>query len=423
MPTLRKTVSIDKFNGLNNTDRPQRTDPAYLKTALNIDIDATGGISKRNGFVQRSVGDWHSLWSDGNVCYGVMDLELVEIRANFTIRHTGIVAGTEKVSFDSDGLYVYFSSSVVNGIIDQNGVIRPWGLERPNPLPTISIGTGLLPAGEYQVALTCVDAFGRESGASVGQSISLSAVGSIVLSGMPVPTDPSIVGINVYATAQSGSQLKLLRSIPVGVPTVVINDVFGIVTLKTIGVYPAQKGHLVRYVHSRLWVAEDNFIWFSDSLVYDWFRPSISFFSFDKKVRAIMPVSNGVWVAAERLYYLAGRDATTMVRSDREETLIVDGTEVPISGSFLALDNTPPGIRWLVAADLGIFALFDNGVSINTTVRNVELPKADKGSGMFVTKDGIDRYMSILQKKAAGNAVIGDQITGTIIRNGVKVNE
>lgn len=424
MPSLQKTVAIDAFKGLNNTDKPQRTDPSFLKTALNVDIDSTGGIGKRDGFVSRIPGNWHSIWSDGELCYGVKDFELVRVYDTWMVSPSGVTTSAKKVSFDTDGRFVYFSSPDVNGVIDPDGTIRPWGLERPNPLPSISLQAGLLPAGEYQVALTYVDAFGRESGARSAQTISVSGGRGIVLSGMPIPVDSAIVGINVYATAQSGSQLVLVRSVPVGTGSVVINDVFGLVALKTIGVHPAPKGHLVRYAHSRMWIAENDIVWFSEPFTYDWFRYAKSFFHFEGRVRAIMPVSGGVWVAANKIHYLSGRDPEQMNRSEKEDALAVEGTETRISGGYLFIENTPAGIKWLIATNLGIYALFDNGLSINLTSRNVEFPLADKGTGMFVMKDGINRYMSILQKKMnTSSAVIGDQVTGTIIRNGVKVVE
>ena len=79
MPNHPKTVELNVFNGLNNVLPPERTDPKYLKEALNIDIDKSGGIRKRKGYTKKIDGDFHSIWSThaNDRCFAVKDGNLI----------------------------------------------------------------------------------------------------------------------------------------------------------------------------------------------------------------------------------------------------------------------------------------------------------------------------------------------------------
>lgn len=433
MPQTHRTVPLREFKGLNNIDRPQRTDPKYLKEIENLDVSDRGALEKRYGFVKLFDGSFHSLWSDGNknaymIKAGVatpgMDGEIVRMLANEQLQQTGI-AVSGAVAFDTEGQNVYFTSNDRTGVFDSSGVFRNWGLEIPNPSPNIQVGAGLLPEGDYQVAITYVDSFGRESGADAAHLVTIGNNQAILLSGFPVPTDSAIVAINIYCSPQNGSRMYLIRSIPIGTAQYPIHDVFGVYPIKTDDVYPAPTGHLVRYAHSRMWVASGNVLYFSDAMSYDWFHLGMNAYQFEARIRAIMPVQDGVWVAADKLYYLQGREAEKMSRSIKENAVAVEGTDVAISGGYLALDNTPAGLKWLITTDLGVFALYDDGLSINLTSRNVEYPKADHGTAAFVRKGGRRMYLSILKKLGVSTttAAVGDQVTATIIKNGVRVQE
>ncbi|NIQ14283.1 MAG: hypothetical protein GTO02_07725, partial [Candidatus Dadabacteria bacterium] len=275
MPAHPQTITLDSFKGLNNKDKPERTPIDFLKEALNIDIDSAGGIRKREGYSKQISGVFHSLWSNGeDVCLAVKDGDLVRITSNLNTILIKAGVGNDKISYDIIGDDIYFTSISINGILNRNtNKVREWGLQSPNPIPSITSSNGILPSGTFQVVTTFLDKFGRESGASPLQTIDLQKDKSIVLSGFSVPTNSDIISRNIYVSSQNGSHLFLNKTIPINQTTTTIDDTFSnIVPLKTIGVSSAPRGYIVKHAHGRMWVADDKVLWFSDALTYDWFR-------------------------------------------------------------------------------------------------------------------------------------------------------
>ena len=423
MPKHPKTVTIDGFKGLNNVLPPERTPPEYLKEVSNIDIDKSGGLHKRKGYTLIDSGVYHSLWSDGDVCYAVKDSEIVDINKNYNI--TTIQAVTsDKISFDKVNSSVYFSGTEENGVIE-NGSVRPWGLQWMNPQPAISTGNGVLTAGTYQVTCTYVTVDGRESGTGLAQKVTISDNQGIVLSNIPTSPDSNVDRIRVYASTPNGEVLYLADEIPNGTSTHYLGDVWGAVQpLLSFNMYPAPRGHIVKYAHGRTWIAADNILWYSSAFSFEWFNIHEDYMYFPERIRAVMPTQDGMWIAADKLYYLAGKNPDKAVLSEKEPVKAVEGSDVKIVGAYVFIENTPIGYKWLITTDKGIYVCYNDGITLNMTEKNVTFPPADEGTATFVQEGGINRYVSILKKKGDNNNMaVGDQATATIIRNGIVLEE
>jgi len=423
MPAHQKTVPLSGFSGLNNVSRPERTDPKYLKEALNIDIDKTGGIQKRLGYSLLESGSFHSLWSEGVNSFAVKDDNLVRINPDLTttLLKSGIYS---KLSFDErDGL-VYFTGETANGVIDGNSVI-PWGIEEPNPKPTLSVTGGGLSAGVYQVAMTYIRSNGLESGSSVAQQLLVGDMAGIALTNLPVSSDPEVVNIRIYVSTADGEVLYLYRDLPNGTTSTIITSVSSaMMPLPSFNRHVAPKGSIVKIYHQRAFVADSNILWYSDPFSYNWFDYHKSYFVFPAPIRALMPVEGGLWVAADKLYYLIGKDAESMRMEMKEPVEVVPNTSVRIPGAYIFIENTPIGYKWLTTTDKGIYILFNDGIALNMTEKNVTFPEADSGAAVFVQQDGINRYLSILdKKKESDNTAVGDLATGVIIRNGIALED
>lgn len=420
MPNHPKTISISAWKGLNNTLPPERTPQDFLKTAENVDIDRSGGIQKRSGYSQIISGNFHSLWSNGSDCFGVKDETLVRIYSDYSTVDLVQDIGNDKISFEEDGDFVYFTSKTHTGIIYGNSVI-PFGIDNPNPRPKLSLGNGVLVKGTYQIAITYLAEDGRESGAGLAQVIDVPANRGISLTNIPSSTDSRIVSIRIYCSTPNGEVLYLVETIPNGTTSWRIADVHGATTpLKSFNVYPAPNGHIIRYAHGRMFIAQDNILWYSDPFAYEWWRPHSNFLYFEDRIRAVMPTEGGMWVAADKLYYIIGKDPATASRKEVEPVKVVEGSDVKIVGAYIFIDNTPIGYKWLVTTDRGIFVCFNDGIALSLTEKNVTLPDADEGTGIFVQQEGINKYITLVQeKRGTDNAAVGDMVSATIIRNGV----
>lgn len=423
MPKHPKTVTIDNWKGLNNTLKPERTGEDYLKQADNVDIDKSGGIQKRKGYSQKVAGDFHSLWSEGSDCFAVKDGSLVRIRSDYSI--TSLVAGigNVKLSFEGYDGATYYTSESFTGIIEGDDVV-PFGIDAPNPRPALALKSAGMTKGTYQVALTYVTSDGRESGAGLAQVIDVPSNGGIALSGIPTSSDSRVTDVRIYCSTPNGEILYLQDSITNGTTTYDIDGVTGVTPLKSFNVHPAPNGHIIREAHGYMFIAQENILWYSDPFSPEWWRPHTNFILFEDRIRAVMPTEGGMWVASDRLYYLSGRTPAEMKRKEVEPVKVVEGSDVKIMGAYIFIENTPIGYKWLVTTNRGIFVCFNDGIALNMTEKNVVFPAADEGTATFIQEDGINRYVTLVNKKSGSeNAAVGDQVTATIIRNGVVIPE
>ncbi len=424
MPNHGKTTEIKSFSGINNVLSPERTDPKYLKEAMNVDVDKSGGLKKRKGYSIKIAGNVTSLWSEGVDCIAIIDGDMLRVRSDYNTTVLVSNVGEGKFSFSKVGDIIYFVSTNLTGVIDGN-TVRDFGIGNVNPRPLLSAGAGSLTAGIYQVALTYVAADGRESGANLSQVIEVLENSSISVSNIPTSSDPTVTTVRVYCTTPNGEVLYLVDETSNGASTHIIGDMYGAINpLQSFNVYPAPYGNIIRYAHGRTWIASSNLLWYSDPLSNEWFSLSSNYLPFDGIITAVMPTEGGIWVSADKLYYLTGRDPADMRLKEREPIQVVEGTDVKIPGAYLFIENTPIGFKWLATTSEGMYVLYNDGIALNLTATNVSMPLASEGTGVFVQKDGINRYLSILkERKDSDNTAVGDLVTTTVIRNGVVLSE
>lgn len=419
-----KTVSFDRFKGINNQLKPEKTPIQFLKEALNVDLDKLGGITKREGYTKLFTGQYHSLWSSGSQVFAVKDGTLVRIKPNLTEEVSLSFTTEVPLSFGSEDGRIFFASEDGSFEIINDQVV-PWGLPHVNPRPNLITASGGLTAGVYQVACTYVADDGREGGVGLSTKITVQDDGGIMLFNIPTTSHPSVSGIRIYCSTPDGEMHYLVDEIPLGTSSYTITAVSeAMLPLQSFNNYPAPAGQLMTFAHQRAWVAQDNILWFSEPYSYDRWNFHTNFFVYPDKITNLMPVDSGMWVCSDSIYYLAGDDTDKMSSSMKEPVKAVQGTEVRIPGPYVFMENTPLGYKWLVTTDRGIFICFNQGVILNMTESNFSFPQAEKGAGIFIQKDGINKYVPVLQKKKdSENTTVGDQVTGVIIRNGVTLEE
>ena len=78
MPARLK-VRIKRFLGIDNVNESQKVNKGTLSVATNVDIRNDQSLSRRQGYVEAATGNFHSLWSNGNIALAVKDGEMVRI--------------------------------------------------------------------------------------------------------------------------------------------------------------------------------------------------------------------------------------------------------------------------------------------------------------------------------------------------------
>jgi hypothetical protein len=421
MPQHPKTLNIAAFKGLNNVVSPESTPPEFLKKALNIDIDKLGGIAKRKGYSLKDSGNYISIWASENRlgCFANKNGNLIEVKSDYSVSTVKSNISNDPVSFDEVDGVIYYTSDAHNGMI-VNGVHKDWGIPKNILAPTLSLAVGTLSEGTYQVSFTYVRSDGIESGATPASMITVPNGSGISLN-IPNTSIPDIVYSRIYCSEPNGkvlyyAGLSLLNSTFTIGSTSSFSNPF-----KMFNLDKAPTGHIVKYYRGRIYIAQDNVLWYSEPYQYQHFNLGSNYFEFPERIREVMPVEDGIWLGSDRLYYLSGDSPESFKRSTKEHIKIVEGTASKISGSYIHLDNTPIGYKWLVTSDLGIFVLFNQGLVINLTSQNVALEGSDLGTSVFLQDSGLNQYLSILKTNGnPNNSVVGDLVeTSTSLNNSV----
>jgi hypothetical protein len=119
-----KDVSFSQFQGVNNVQAPERLDLKELREALNVDIDDSGRLRRRDGFTKVYTGtNCHSFWANDAGAYFVEEGSLQRLNADFssTVLRTGLQIN-QKMSFVSaDDGAVYYSDGIHLGKISGDG--------------------------------------------------------------------------------------------------------------------------------------------------------------------------------------------------------------------------------------------------------------------------------------------------------------
>lgn len=417
-----KVVSYNSFKGLNNVLDPQSTDPTYLKKVLNIDIDKTGGLSKRKGYTKKDTASYTSLWNSsiGLGCYGVRNGSLVRLHSDYSYNVLLSNINDDQVSFEEVDDTIYLTSNSFNGIIT-NGTFRSWGIPKNTTSPNLTSSTGLLPEGTYQVSYTYVYSDGRESGTKSASLITISDNSKITLN-IPTNPDVNIIYARVYCSTTDGSIL-FYSGIGILGSSYSINSTSTLVSpLKTFNLDKAPLGSIVKYYKGRVYIASGNILWYSEPWQYEYFKLDSNYIEFPEDIVEVMPVEDGLWIGSDRLYFLSGEEPSTFRRVTKEVIRVVRGTSTLIPGSYTPSDGLSGGYKWIVSSDLGIFMLHSQGIATNLSSPNVSLDSADSGSSIFLQTNGINQYLSILKtNQNPNNSVATDLVEGVIIRNGVVI--
>ncbi len=134
MPKLLNLYS--GTSGLSTQNDPVRevfdskTGLRSLSSAVNVTIDNTGRISRRQGYVQIVSGEFHSLWSDSGECFAIKETSTYGslMQVGTDLQATGLRASLTKdkrmafLNWNNDTLY---SNGFENGIVI-NGVSFDW---------------------------------------------------------------------------------------------------------------------------------------------------------------------------------------------------------------------------------------------------------------------------------------------------------
>jgi hypothetical protein len=126
---IHEIVLFESTTGVVDSIDPVRVGKDALVRAENVVIDLSGAVKRRDGMVELSSANCHSLFSCGEYGLGVLDGVLKLIEKDFSLTSLISVVGSGKLSYalGFDGSYdvVFFCNGVMNGKV-VNKVYSAW---------------------------------------------------------------------------------------------------------------------------------------------------------------------------------------------------------------------------------------------------------------------------------------------------------
>lgn len=290
-----RLVPVGPLLGLNNRLAPTRMlveAGAFLRGARNVELTADGLLRSRAGYVVAAAGGFHSAWADGRDAYAVKNDDLVHIDGRLVQWVAVPGVGNARVSYvrAPDG-FVYWTNGERIGRL-QGATAREIVTPMPNPVPVASAAAGGLPPGRYQVAFTALDADG-ESPTTEPQQIDLPEGGGITFAGLTGST-------RVYATGPDG---EVFNEIPAG--DFLTLDNFG-APCATFMLATMPPGRAIAWHKGSLLVARGPYVYVSESYRYGIVNASRAYLPFPAEVTVVQPCEDGVYVCADRTYWIPG---------------------------------------------------------------------------------------------------------------------
>ena len=411
---MKDTIDLGKFIlGKNNIAPDTNLPEGSLSEAVNVDITKEGEILSCGGYLKSYSGtNIHSIFEryfiEGS------DLKILNSDNTATIIKSGLSLSKFLTYCKIHG-DIYYSNGEITGIIGKNEI----GVPTPPNNPTIKSTTGMLYKGVYQIAICYKnDITGEISGANLASKIELNDNSGILLSSIPI--HPDGYKVVIYCSTQNGTELYKNAELESGITDFsIINTNANTKILNTQFLKPLPAGHIIRHFKSRVYVCRDNILWYSDAFRYGLHLPSKNFFQFPSKITVLQMVTDGIYVVADKTYFLSGTEPKNMRLSVVSDDYGLEGTGITIGGgAFNRTDNIE--VAYWFSNKGAILGLPGGIIEILTENRLAIDDEILSGATLFKESNGIRQLITSFSNSGQGsNFSFGAQATSQIIRNGV----
>lgn len=300
--SMRDIRTDSWVNGANNVAKPERLPEGFVRDLVNLDPTEGGQLELRadSRRVLEAVAMRLAVALPGRVVYvdgstiGCYSSETDSAEVIGAVVGAGELAG---VAFDGQ---VYLSS--IEDSLRTDGVsVKPWAV--PEPTFTLEVVAGALPAGIYKVAVTAFGDDGEESGTeplivriAAGQAIRVISADSRAL--------------RVYVSPANGSTLYSQGPLIGGAMAITQVDDHR-ERLETTGLVPLPACSMLAAHHSVLVGIAGNYVVFTSPMFPHLMDPVAGFFRYPEQPSLIASTEGGVYVVADKTYFITGLDTDT----------------------------------------------------------------------------------------------------------------
>lgn len=387
-----------EFTGLRNTVPAERLGAGDLVAANNVDIDASGRISRRDGLTLATAGAYHSLFASGNTCLIVSGANLLRISQNYalTVLRSGLTLNAT-MAYVAVNERIYYSNGHQTGCVENSGS-RTWGIVPPSSQGQASEVSGNLPAGAYQWAITFLRDDEQESGTGLAGRIDLQYDGAgIAFSNLPVSDDPGVTGKVLYLSSANGSTLYESHAISnTETSASIVSPIVGGYPLTTQFLSPPPAGQCLAHFNGRIYVASGRYLYPSEPMADELFNREYAI-EFDDEITLLAPVDGGLVISAGAMTgFLAGSSPEDFALTTRNTQRAIPGTLVQVNGALLldGASGTKDVPMWM--SDAGICIATPDGQISNLTENRYRMSENGQGAALFLPD--FARYVAVLNR-------------------------
>lgn len=380
-------MRIDRFLGLHNTKQARRLPKGALTQADNVDVDDLGGLVIREGFVAdigaTSITAAYAT-RDQNRLFWIDSGNLVEVMPDDTTitLKTGMPSG--RVYWTEAGSQIFMST----GHIIENEV-SDWRIPTC-PQPNVSVISGDLPAGQYQIA--CTYQSGREGGCSAPVVVDVADDSGLAIT---VP-DLSPYDVNVYVSDLNGDVLYLADTLMIGGVTVHNIDLSYPLDSIHHQTYPVPEGiSRICFYEAKLWAAQfqdgQTIIWYSKPFAWHLFDLYSDYLVIPGEVLMLEATPQGLVIGTSEEIYAYTKDEALVQLA---EYGVVDGYPAAFRQDGNILIHTQRG----TCAALPFKNLTEHKISLT--------PGRDCATAI-VEQNGLERFVALHDGQGQANNTLG----------------
>jgi hypothetical protein len=181
-PMKPSDTQVARFSGLNNVDDPLSLGLSWLTQADNVNITSADKLERRDGYTLDTAGDIKG-------AYATIDLQRMYYVDDVALKAYGGavldgISSSARMHWTEVNGDVFFNNGIDRGIIKPDNQVHAW--EWPEPAaPVLSVVTGSLAPGKYDVLCTYLLPDGRETGAGQSASIQIEDGQALMISQIP----------------------------------------------------------------------------------------------------------------------------------------------------------------------------------------------------------------------------------------------
>lgn len=406
----RKQTSIGPWpKGINNSAGAHALPEGACADALNVDWSDDGRAITRTGFKNTvPMDNGHSLATISGktiVCQGG-DLGVITGLDPLVITTLRTGLGTGPISYAELGDEIWWSNGEASGRINADNTDSAWSAPKPSNIVAVAPGTGVMPAGEYRLAITHVMASGEEGPSSAIHEFTLSDTGSLVIT-LPA-AKAGTAYFRIYATIANGQALRHYSDVVSSSSTANITATpAGMQIGSRAFLEPLPSGNPIAFHNGRLLTASGNTICLSEPYDFGLYDPLKGVITLPGSIKILAPCEGGVFVVADKTYFYAGNDLQEATVS---EVLPYGG----VSGTVFSHPNVK-AVGWM--GDNGFVLGFPDGsVKLPQQDNGFIPPRAETGTSWVRIKGGMIHVVCSLDDSAHYTGETSDDFRGSLVR-------